>query len=111
TVVSLDEKHSRSEIWREIGATYEAADMCQDARAALEKYVERRPFDPEGLYYFGKTLNRLEEAMLAREMHERCIEAVKTAPYYRRGPLRRWQKLAQEQLRAPQAQPQGASAR
>ncbi|KAF0239860.1 MAG: hypothetical protein FD167_4298, partial [bacterium] len=48
-VVLLNEKHSNSEAWREIGATYEAAGMNEDARQALEKYVERRPYDAEGL--------------------------------------------------------------
>jgi hypothetical protein len=31
-------------------------------------------------------------------MFQRCIEAVKTMPYYRRSQLRKWRKLAQSQL-------------
>lgn len=98
-VVSLNEKHSHSEAWREIGATYEAANMNEEAREALAKYIERRPYDAEGLYYYGKTLSKLGEKDLAKEMLNRCLEAVDTAPYHRRGHLRRWYKMAQSLLR------------
>lgn len=59
TVVSLDDKHSQSEVWREIGATYQVAGMKEDAHTALEKYIERRPYDAEGLYYYAKVLVEL----------------------------------------------------
>ncbi len=98
-VVSLNEKHSNYEVWREIGATYEAANMNLEAREALEKYVERRSYDAEGLYYYGKTLSKLGENNLAKEILNRCLEAVDTAPYHRRGQLRRWYKMAQSLLR------------
>jgi tetratricopeptide (TPR) repeat protein len=99
-VVSEDERHAQYEIWREIGATYLAASMYEEAREALTRYVERRPFDPEGLYYAGRTLHHLGEVEQAVEMFRQCIEAVKTMPYYRRSQVRRWHKLAQEQLSA-----------
>lgn len=108
TVVALDDKHSHSEVWREIGATYEAASMYEDAHAALSRYIERRPYDPEGLYHFGKVLGRLGNKEQAGEILNRCIEAVNTAPYYRRSQLRRWRKLAEEQLRALQLPATGA---
>jgi tetratricopeptide (TPR) repeat protein len=97
-VVQQNEKHSNSELWREIGATYLAANMLTEAREALEKYVERRPFDPEGLYYLGQVLSKLNNAQEAKEMFHRCVEAVDTMPYYRRGQLNKWRKLAQESL-------------
>jgi len=25
------------------------------------KFIDRRPYDPEGLYYYGKTLEQLEQ--------------------------------------------------
>src|SRR5258705_8680107 len=58
-VLEQDEKHAQNEIWREIGATYLAASMLEDAKETLEKFVDRRPYDPEGLYYYGKTLEQL----------------------------------------------------
>lgn len=97
-VVSQDDRHAHHEIWREIGATYVAASMYAEAREALAPYVERRPFDPEGLYYLGRSLKELGYLDDSQEMFHRCIEAVKTMPYYRRSQLRKWRKLAQSQL-------------
>lgn len=98
-VVLQDEKHSNSEVWREIGATYEAAGMNEDASKALEKYVGRRPYDAEGLYYYGKTLFNLKQNDLAKEMLKRCIEAANTAPYHRKGYLKRWRKFSETLLK------------
>ncbi|MGH9766574.1 MAG: tetratricopeptide repeat protein [Blastocatellia bacterium] len=97
-VVAHSDKFRQSEVWREIGATYLAAGMHQEAHEALEKYVDRRPYDPEGLYHFGETLRNLGDAQRAREMYERCIQAVKTMPYYRRNEVSKWSKLAQAKL-------------
>jgi tetratricopeptide (TPR) repeat protein len=97
-VLAQDDKHAHSEIWREVGATYVAAGMHQEAREALELYIERRAFDPEGLYYLGRALKELGHPAESQEIFTRCIEAVKTMPYYRRAQVRRWRKLAQEQL-------------
>jgi hypothetical protein len=98
-VVALDDRHALSEIWREIGATYLAASMLDDAREALERFVERREYDAQGLYLIGETLLKLKQPEAARSMFERCIEAASTTPYYRRGDVRRWSKLAQRQVR------------
>jgi tetratricopeptide (TPR) repeat protein len=97
-VVAQDDRHAHHEIWREIGATYVAASMHAEAREALATYVERRPFDPEGLYYLGRSLKELGHPAESHEMFQRCIDAVKTMPYYRRSQLRKWRKLAQTQL-------------
>jgi tetratricopeptide (TPR) repeat protein len=101
-VLEQDEKHAHSEIWREIGATYLAASMFGEAKDALEKFIERRSYDPEGLYYYGKTLEHLEQRDEAREIFNRCVEAVKTMPSYRYREHRRWDKLAREKLKNPQ---------
>jgi tetratricopeptide (TPR) repeat protein len=99
-VVAEDEKHSHSEIWREIGATYADAGMYDDALGALETYVDRRPYDAQGQYYYGETLSNLGRPAEASEAFERAIEAARTAPYYRRREARRWGKKAEERLRA-----------
>ena len=101
-VLEQDDKHAHSEIWREIGATYHAASMFADAKDALEKFIDRRPYDPEGLYYYGKTLEQLEQLDAAREMFSRCVEAVKTMPSYRYREQRKWDKLARDRLSARQ---------
>ena len=101
-VLEQDDKHAQSEIWREIGATYLAASMYTDAKDALQKFVDRRPYDPEGLYYYGKTLEHLGQRDEARELFARCVEAVKTMPSYRYREQRKWDKLAREQLKNPQ---------
>lgn len=103
-VISQDEQHGHCEIWREIGLTYLNASMYAEADDALRRFVENRPYDPEGLYYYGQTLNHLGDSKQAIEIFRRCVEAVKTMPHYRRGHLHKWRKLAQDQLaRRPQA--------
>jgi tetratricopeptide (TPR) repeat protein len=97
-VVSHSDKFRQSEIWREIGATYLAAGMYQEAHQALEKYVDRRPYDPEGLYHFAETLRNLGDAGRAQEMYKQCVQAVKTMPYYRRNEVSKWSRLAQTKL-------------
>ena len=97
-VVEQNDKHALSEIWREIGATYLEAGMLAEAREALEKFVERRPVDSEGLYRLGKVLKSQGETDKAREMFEQAIESAKTSPDYRRRELRYWSKLAEKEI-------------
>ena len=101
-VLEQDDKHAQSEIWREVGATYLAASMYTEAQDALAKFIDRRPYDPEGLYHYGKTLEQLGRTEEAREMFARCVEAVKTMPSYRYREHRRWDKLARDRLSAKQ---------
>lgn len=98
-VLLHDDKYRQSEIWREVGATYLAAGMHNEALDALQKYTERRPYDPEGLYHLGETLRNLGRAEEARESFQQCLEAFKTTPYYRRNEMRKWSKLAQAKLK------------
>jgi tetratricopeptide (TPR) repeat protein len=93
-VVCRDERHSRYEIWREIGATYIEAGCFEHARWALEKYVAQREHDPEGLYLLGDVLRRLGRGETARQYFERCVESVDTTPSYRLYEVRRWRRLA-----------------
>jgi hypothetical protein len=60
--------------------------------------VERRPYDPEGLYYYGRALEGLSRRPQAREMYERAVEADRTAPRYRRRFTAGWSRLAQKAL-------------
>lgn len=99
-VIEQNEKHSHHEPWREIGLTYFAASMFPEARDAFERFVEHRPYDPEALFHYGRTLHELGDQQQAREMFERCVEAVGTMPGYRQGQVRKWQKLARQQLTA-----------
>ncbi len=97
-VVEQNDKFRLSEIWREIGATYLDAGMLNEAYEPLEKFVERRNVDPEGLYYFGKLLKAKGENDRAREMFEAAVESAKTSPYFRTRQLGQWAKLAQKEL-------------
>jgi len=96
-VVEQNDKHSVSEIWREIGATYLEAGMPAEARDAVEKFVERRSFDPEGLYYLGKAFKALGEDEKAREKFAEAIEAA-LVPSYKGRDASHWRKLAQKEL-------------
>lgn len=98
-VLDQDDKHNQSEILREIGATYLAARQYNDARRELATYLERRPYDAEGLFDYGLALEKLNDSKGAREAYTRSIEAARTAPRYRRRYTARWSRLAQKQLR------------
>jgi tetratricopeptide (TPR) repeat protein len=97
-VVEENDKHSLSEIWREIGATYLEAGMNKEALEALETFAGRRPFDPEGLYYVGKAYKALGQAEKAREAFRQAVESAQASPDYRRHEIRHWGKLAQKEL-------------
>jgi tetratricopeptide (TPR) repeat protein len=86
--------HASHEGWREAGATYvDAGDFAQ-ARMPLERFVEQRPYDAEGLYLLGRVRLELGEREAARELLRRCVEAAETAPSFRRREVRRWAQLA-----------------
>ena len=96
---ALDDKASASEVWRDLGAACYQTARFEEAAAALEKYVARRPYDPEGLYWLGRTHVSLGHAERARECFAECIEAVKTSPRHRRAQVRKWARQAQAGLR------------
>ena len=99
TVLDQDERHSSNEILREIGEVYCAAGQYADARRELAEYIERRPYDAEGLYYLGLALERTGEPDGARQMYARAIEAANTAPHFRRHATAGWGRLASKQSR------------
>jgi tetratricopeptide (TPR) repeat protein len=98
-VMDQDDKHNQSEILREVGATYLAARQWDHARTYLTEYIDRWPYDPEGLFYLGQALEGLGKTAEARAMYERAIEAVRTAPRYRSRVIAKWSRLAQKQIR------------
>lgn len=98
-VVQADDEHAQSEIWREIGATYLAAGQHEDARAALARFLDRRPSDAEGLYLMGMTLDALGLRDDARRQMEAVVAAVRTSPTYKYRLERRWMREAESYLR------------
>ncbi|HEY0101765.1 MAG TPA: tetratricopeptide repeat protein [Pyrinomonadaceae bacterium] len=98
-VVVRDESHSQHEIWREIGATYLAAEQYADAYDALERFLARRQSDPEALYLSGRALSGMGRTREAADAMRACIEAVKTAPAYKYRAEKRWLNEAQQFLR------------
>jgi len=97
-VLEQNDKHALSEIWREVGATYLAANMLTEARDALEKFVDRRSGDVEGLYYLGKVLKAQGETEKASELFAEAIQLAKASPDYHRNRTRHWSKLAQKEI-------------
>ena len=97
-VAAQNDKYSLSEIWREIGATYLEVGMFDEAKTALEKFINNRPVDSEGLYYLGKIYKAQNEPEKAREMFDQAIESASSSPDYRRRELKYWSKLAQKEL-------------
>jgi hypothetical protein len=49
---------------------YFETSRLEEARRALRKYVLHRPYDPEGLYWHGKTLASLGGSREARQQFE-----------------------------------------
>jgi Tfp pilus assembly protein PilF len=99
-VVSRDPSHAQHEVWREVGATYIAAGQYDDARTALERFLERRTSDPEALYLMGRAHAGLGHGREAASSMQACIEAVKTAPAYKYRAEKRWLNEAQQFLRS-----------
>jgi tetratricopeptide (TPR) repeat protein len=99
-VVVRDSAHSTHEIWREVGATYVSAGQFEDAQSALERFLERRESDPEGLYLMGRAQAGLGHQREAASMMEACINAVKTSPAYKYRLEKRWLNEAQQFLRS-----------
>lgn len=97
TVVDQDEKHSLSEILRELGAVYLANRQYEDARNELSVYVERHPYDTEGLYYYGQALEGMGDISAARGIYTRAVESARTAPRYRQRYIAKWSRLAQKE--------------
>ncbi len=95
-VVARDISHSQHEIWREVGATYLAAGQFEDARNALERFLDNRPSDPEGLYLMGRAYAALGQRREATSSMQACIDAVKTAPAYKYRADKRWLNEAQQ---------------
>jgi tetratricopeptide (TPR) repeat protein len=103
----IDDKHSSSEVWREIGITNLLAGNCEEARQALEKYLDRRPYDPEGDCWYGRTLAKLGRCQEARIAFEQAIEAVRTMPSARQRQVRSWESEARRELKKLPAQASG----
>lgn len=101
-VVSRDPVHAQHEIWREVGATYLAAGQFEDARNALDQFLERRPSDPEALYLMGRAHAGLGHQREAASSMQACIEAVKTAPAYKYRADKRWLNEAQQFIKSSQ---------
>ncbi|HKP47988.1 MAG TPA: tetratricopeptide repeat protein [Pyrinomonadaceae bacterium] len=101
-VVARDQGHAQHEIWREVGATYIAAGQFEDARNALETFLDRRPSDPEALYLMGRAHAGLGHQREAASSMQACIEAVKTAPAYKYRADKRWLNEAQQFIKTSQ---------
>lgn len=97
-VLDLDDRHSQSEILRELGAMYLSVRQYEHARQMLVDFIDRHPYDVEGLYEYGQALEGLNRAAEAREMYERAVESDRTAPRYRRRITAPWSRLAQKAL-------------
>lgn len=98
-VVQRDPEHSQNEAWREIGRTYFEAGQLEDARAAFERFIQKRPSDAEGRYRYGLTLNRLGRSDDAATEMRACIEAVRTSPTYKYRAEKQWMSQAEAFLR------------
>jgi tetratricopeptide (TPR) repeat protein len=100
SVVTQDPHHSQNEVWREVGLTYFQAGQYDDARDALVRFLEGRPTDAEGHYYYGLALHKLGRAEEAASAMKAVIEFVRTAPAYKYRLEKHWMNEAQSFLRS-----------
>jgi Flp pilus assembly protein TadD len=96
---ALDDKCCSHEVWRDLGVAYFRSARLEEARLALGKYVERRAYDPEGLYWYGKSLLVSGKLDDARQQFEQCREAVETMQPNRRRQLSKWKRMAVAELK------------
>ena len=101
-VVTRNPAHSQYEVWREVAATYISAGQFDDARNALNQFLEHRPSDPEGLYLMGRAHAGLGHKREATNLMQACIEAVRTAPAYKYRASKRWLNEAQQFIKSSQ---------
>ena len=71
----------------------------QEALTYLERYIQVREYDPEGLVLYGRALRSLERPDEARAAFLNAVEAVKTAPAFRRRELGQWEREARQELK------------
>ena len=98
-VLAADPGHSSFEAWREAGAVYLSTGAFSHARTVLERFVENRPYDAEGLHRLGMAHKGLGDREKARELFERCVEAARTAPDHRQREVRPWRREAERERR------------
>lgn len=102
----IDDKHALSEVWREIAIVEFLAGQGDEARLAFEKYLNRRPYDPEGNCWYGRVLAQLGRNDQARAAFEQAIESVRTMPPARKRQVRCWESESRKELKKlPAAQP------
>ena len=97
--LALDDKHSSSEAWRGLGAADLQLGNTDQALAELQKYTDRREFDPEGLYWLGSAFKKLGRMPEANDAFQRAVEAARTAPAHRRRFTSAWGRQAKAELR------------
>jgi tetratricopeptide (TPR) repeat protein len=102
-VVRDDPEHSQNEVWREIGRAYFQAGQYDDARAAFERFLEKRTTDAEGHYRYGLTLHRLGHSDEAVSEMRAVIEYVRTSPAFKYRAEKQWMNEAQSFLRSQSA--------
>jgi len=95
----IDDKHALSEVWREVGTASLLAGHLDQALEALEKFLERRPYNPEGRCWYGRVLVKLDRHAAAERAFQDAIEAVRTMPPARRRQVREWEAQASKDLR------------
>jgi TolA-binding protein len=97
--LALNDKHSSSEAWRGLGAADFQLGNVEQALAELQKYTERREFDPEGQYWLGETFKKLGRIPEARAAFQLAVEGARTAPAHRRRYTAAWGRQAKAELR------------
>ncbi len=97
--IKLDSRHAQFEPAKDWAIAKLNLGDAANARITLESYLEQRPYDPEALYFLGKTLAELGEKERAKTALGKAREAVRTTPGYRKHEVRKWGREAAVLLR------------
>jgi hypothetical protein len=97
--LALNDKHASSEAWRGLGTADFQVGKTEQALAELQKYTDRREFDPEGQYWLGETFKKLGRIPEARAAFQLAVEGARTAPSHRRRYTSAWGRQANAELR------------
>ncbi len=99
-ILEVNPRHHQWEAYRELGRTLFMLENYAEAKESLSSYCNQRGFDPIGLTYLADVEFALGQTAEAQDLYTQAIEAVHTAPSYRKHQLKQWEREAKKKLKS-----------
>ncbi|MCB1051889.1 MAG: tetratricopeptide repeat protein [Acidobacteria bacterium] len=96
--LAINPRHAQWEPLRERGKALLQMGRVQEAIADLEAYHSNRPYDPNGLFHLAQATQSMGQIERAETLYKETIEAVDTAPAYRKSEIFIWARQAKSAL-------------